>query len=163
MSENKNQKVNEKITKLIQQTGKTKSQLAKKIDVKVNTLRVWFVKGIFPEQFKKDLAEFVGQPVEAIEAIGFRFFKDDKPRSRFNPGEVSERNIVNTKNNETGLQTDDTHLVLMLAKLILRGEIETVSREEFIYLSLFVHENRQPASPDELKGELARVRAYFKK
>jgi hypothetical protein len=52
--------------------------LAQAINVRVNTLRVWFIEGKFPLEHKQALADFLGQPIEVIEQIGFRFFERER-------------------------------------------------------------------------------------
>lgn len=151
--------INNKITEFIEQAGKTKNQLAAQLDVLNNTLRVWFSSGVFPIEFKEALANFVGRPVEEIEAIGFRFFKTNLPRYRFNPNQVGSKNSIHKELFDDIEESDVLHLIIVLHKLIMQGYLENISRDEFIYLSVLEKKNKKPLSSDNVRKELLKIRS----
>ena len=158
----KKPEVNQRITKLIESAGKTKTQLAQAINVRVNTLRVWFIEGKFPLEHKQSLADFLEQPIDVIESIGFRFFGGDIPRYKFNPGQVSERNKTIA---EPPRYTDNVvPLIINLAALTGTAELNSgmginqISREEFDYLALLEWRWGRHLAPVEVGAELLKLR-----
>jgi hypothetical protein len=158
----KKPEVDKRITQLIHETGKSKTQLAQFLNLRSNTLRVWFNHGKFPLKFKQAMADFLGKSVEEIEATGLSFFGGDRQRLKFVTGEVSEKTLVILTENARYTYNLAPLIVNLAALLAFLGKtkarIKAISGEEFERLALLDWQNGRHLSVLELEKELLTMR-----
>ena len=104
-------------------------------------------------------------PIAVIEAIGFRFFGGDRPRYRFDPGQVSERNkaIINPARYSNNVVPLIVNLCALITPSASSGisAIKSITRDEFDYLALLEKQKGYHLSIEEIEKELLKLRNYI--